>query len=95
MEKIPTRQDNPNGLHQRYKIQKIVPTQEQDFFGNNHYTYKDADKEAEYFVMRLDTGGSDLEHIKACRIAINAYADAISKHIPELANDLKKRYPIL
>lgn len=52
-------------------------------------------KDAEYFVLRLDEGGSDIEHIKACRIGINAYADAIKNHLPELSNDLKTRYPLL
>ena len=56
---------------------------------------KPVDKNAEYFVMRLDEGGKDRNHIKACRIGIHAYADAIQQFIPELANDLRERYPLL
>lgn len=55
----------------------------------------DTDDESEYFVMRLDEGGSDRQHIKACRIGIHAYADAIEHHIPQLAKDLRERYPLL
>jgi hypothetical protein len=53
------------------------------------------DRGSEYFVMRLDEGGKDREHIKACRIGVHAYADAIEHHLPELAKDLKSRYPLL
>lgn len=107
---IPTQQENPHGLHQRYYIQKIVPTTREDAknwqkeFGNplDIYSAKDApsyklvdlDKDAEYFVLRLDDGGSDPEHIKACRIGIHAYADAIEHKLPELAKDLRERYPL-
>jgi hypothetical protein len=45
--------------------------------------------------MRLYLGGKDINHIKACRIGIHAYADAIEPFIPELAKDLKERYPLL
>ena len=40
---IPIRQKNPDGLHQRYKISKVDGAP--------------IDVEAEYFVLRLDTGG--------------------------------------
>lgn len=91
---IPTQRENEKGLHQRYHIQKVVKS-DPDFFCNDNYTLERVDEKAEYFVLRLDKGGSDLEHIKACRIGVNAYADAIRHHLPELANDLKKRYPLL
>lgn len=98
MSNIPTQTENPKGLHQRYFIQKIQPV----FKGYNFLEepiYQNepvkVDPEAEYFVMRLDTGGSDLKHITACRIGIHAYADAIYPHLPELAVDLKTRYPLL
>jgi hypothetical protein len=55
----------------------------------------DTDDEAEYFVLRLDQYGSDPEHIKAGRIGIHAYADAIEHHLPQLAQDLRERYPLL
>ncbi|MBL7942466.1 MAG: hypothetical protein JNM00_06855 [Flavobacteriales bacterium] len=57
--------------------------------------WEPVDKDAEYFVMRLDTGGKDINHIKACRIGIHAYADAIEPHLPELARDLRERYPLV
>ena len=53
------------------------------------------DPDAEYFVLRLDTGGSDIEHIKAGRIGIHAYAEAIKHHLPQLSSDLIKRYPLI
>src|SRR6185503_3497879 len=96
---IPVKEDNPNGLHKRYHIQKYVG---KEFIGNNFFgepEYKpileDVDEGSEYFVMRLDVGGSDLLHVRACRIGVNAYADAIQKHLPELAKDLKERYPLI
>lgn len=109
MNKIPTQLENPNGLHQRYVIQKIVPHPKsgQELPGGvgnydkRHRGYypdfeiRQVDKNADYFVMRLDEGGKDPEHIKACRIGVNAYADAIQHYLPELARDLKERYPLL
>lgn len=93
MEKhIPTQEENPNGLHGRYYIQKIVPAEE-DIFGK--YRLQETDEGSEYFVMRLDTGGSDINHIKACRIGVHAYADAIEPFIPKLAADLRERYPLI
>jgi hypothetical protein len=95
---IPTQGDNPNGLHQRYVISKIIGfDRHEDFFGNPYFTRqtKPVDSGSEYFVMRLDEGGSDIQHIKACRIGVHAYADAIEHHLPELAKDLRERYPVL
>lgn len=105
---IPTKDQNPNGLHQRYSIRKIVPVVMPAKQGDGMYgkrieplperiVYKEVavSKNAEYFVLRLDTGGSDINHIKACRIGIHAYADAIETTIPELAKDLRERYPLL
>lgn len=85
MNTIPTKDANPKGLHQRYYVQKVGD------FGHALPT----DPGSEYFVMRLDEGGKDREHIKACRIGVRAYADAIEHHLPELAKDLRERYPIL
>lgn len=85
MAKIPTQKENPNGLHQRYHVRKIDP------LGN----IVGIDQDSEYFVMRLDEGGKDREHIKACRVGVHAYADAIEHHLPELAKDLRERYPLL
>lgn len=95
------------GLMRKYHIQKVVKIQNPDFAPtarvsqviNNYDSHIEAlvpvDKGAEYFVLRLDTGASDLEHVKACRIAINAYAEAIKLHMPQLWDDLVKRYPII
>lgn len=94
MNTIPTKEENPKGLHQRYFVAKWIQG-----IDRSKYQLEDCilpvDVNAEYFVMRLDTGGSDLKHIEACRIGINAYADAIYPHLPELAIDLKNRYPLL
>lgn len=86
MNKIPTKKENPNGLHQRYSIMKVDDSFE---------VVIPCDTNAEYFVLRLDTGGKDIEHIKACRIGIHAYAEAIKPHLPELSKDLIERYPLL
>ena len=103
MEKIPSQIVNPNGLHQRYHITKIVLEDGNldwsDRSGGERgfptLVKKPVDKDAEYFVMRLDEGGKDINHIKACRIGVHAYADAIEPFIPELAKDLRERYPLL
>lgn len=103
MKHLPTQIENPKGLHQRYLIKKIVKKEiKEPTWRGNPYPKRttemqihDVDEGSEYFVMRLDTGGSDPEHIKACRIGVHAYADAIQHHLPELANDLKERYPLL
>lgn len=94
MEKIPTQTTNPNGLHQRYHIKKIVPIKNPKEYGRQFKTVA-TDENSEYFVMRLDEYGKDINHIKACRIGVHAYADAIEPFIPELAKDLRERYPLL
>lgn len=100
MSNIPTQLENPNGLHQRYVIKKIVPNPrydptKPDTLDNPSDMVVNRDRGSEYFVLRLDEGGKDREHIKACRIAAHAYADAIEHHLPELAKDLRERYPLL
>jgi hypothetical protein len=100
MSNIPTQKENPNGLHQRYFIEKCVPNPNYgkdmgSVYCEPEYIGVPTDEGSEYFIMRLDTGGSDINHIKACRIGIHAYADAIEPHIPELAKDLRERYPLL
>lgn len=72
-----TQSENPKGLHQRYRVDKI-----------NGMT----DPNAEYFVLRLDDGGSDPKHVAACRKALMAYAHAIEPHLPDLASDLRAKY---
>lgn len=91
---IPTQSENPNGFHAKYLIKKITGWRESKPFIYKPVT-KPVDKGSEYFVMRLDEGGSDRNHTKACRIGIHAYADAIEPFIPQLAKDLRERYPLL
>lgn len=71
-------EENPKGFHRRYKISKL--------------SGEPVDETAEYMVLRVDWGGDDKEHIKACRIAAIAYANAIKHHLPETAADILDRY---
>lgn len=100
MSRIPTQLENPTGLHQRYIVKKVKPNPAYDptlpnTFGNSSGIVVNTDRGSEYFVLRLDEGGKDREHIKACRIGVHAYANAIEHHLPELAKDLRDRYPLL
>lgn len=94
MNKIPTQKENPNGLHAKFIIRKITGWRQYRFDSLKAVTVA-TEEGSEYFVLRLDEGGKDPEHIKACRIGVHAYADAIEHHLPELAKDLKERYPLL
>lgn len=60
---LPSAADNPTGLHRRYIVTKADGTP--------------CDPDAFYFVLRLDSGGDDKQHIKACRAAARAYWTAI------------------
>jgi len=95
MSQIPTKEQNPNGLHAKYLIKKFVGMKPTGFGLTEKPIFEDVDKDAEYFVLRLDLKAKDLNHVKACRIAIHSYADAIQATIPELAKDLRERYPLL
>lgn len=101
MKTIPTQLENPKGLHQRYIVKKLVPNPNYDWgkaseIGENEeYFVENPERGAEYFVLRLDEGGKDVDHIRAGRIAIHAYAKAIRWKYPELAKDLEQRYPII
>ena len=75
---IPTREENPLGLHQRYFIEKTDG--------------EPVDENAEYFILRLDKAGRDPRHVAACRKAILTYAEDIKDHLPVLAQDLIDRY---
>lgn len=98
MKNIPTELKNPNGLHQKYYVQKLRTVLEHSGFDRDEHTectiIESVDENAEYFVLRLDDGASDMKHVEACRIAINAYAKAIKEHIPQLSKDLIERYPL-
>jgi hypothetical protein len=75
---IPTIEENPKGLYQRYIVSKT--------------SGKPVDENAEYFVLRLDKNGKDPKHVKACRKAVLKYAEEIADHLPELSKDLIERY---
>jgi hypothetical protein len=98
-----TQSENPTGLHRKYHIQKVItvpnPKYDNGTILGLREPYIEAlipvDNNSEYFILRLDTGAGDREHVKACRIGVHAYADAIVNHLPRLAADLKERYPLL
>lgn len=50
------------------------------------------DPDAEYFVLRLDDGGSDKIHIGACRDAVLLYAMMVQDHLPVLSKELFEKY---
>jgi len=100
-----TQEDNPNGLHLKYFIQKIVDWHPAGisardhlddhtlpYFGEMVPELAPVDKNAEYFVLRLDKGGKDKNHTNACRKAVLKYADEIEPFIPQLAKDLRDNY---
>lgn len=99
---IPTQVENPKGLHQSYSIKKLIQIPNPDYDPSSILGLHDPsiivehpiDNGAEYFVLRLDRNGKDPNHINACRIGIQAYANAIEPFIPELAKDLRERYPV-
>jgi len=74
---IPTKEENPKGLHMKYFVSKV--------------SGEPVEENAEYFVLRLDKDGDPL-HVDACRCAINTYAAVMESKHPELAKDLKNRY---
>jgi hypothetical protein len=80
MNSIPSAQDNPNGLHQRYIVSKA--------------NGKAVDPNAIYFVLRLDSGGGDQMHINACRHAALQYAEYVmlgnSPHLAQLGWELHR-----
>lgn len=78
MAKLPFKSENPEGLYGKYIIEKVN--------GNK------IDRDAEYFILRLDSGGSDTKHFSACRKAIMTYADEIKDHLPKLSKDLIQKY---
>lgn len=95
---IPTKESNPKGLYAKYIIRKITGIRTDGFgypLNPPKFKTKSVEPNSEYFVLRLDLNGGDMNHIKACRIAIHAYADAIDPHIPLLAKDLRERYPLI
>lgn len=94
---IPKQKDGTYGKHPRMEWEQVLLKDFADLPPGTQLRPMlcDTDEGSEYFVMRLDEGGSDINHIKACRIGIHAYADAIEHHLPALAKDLRERYPLL
>lgn len=86
--------ENPNGLHQKYVIRKIVGFTNSGKGMRGNFVTKAVDTNAEYFVLRLDSGSKDKKHLEACRTAIHAYAESIKNYLPELSKDLMERYPL-
>jgi hypothetical protein len=95
---IPTKKQNPKGLHQKYVIRKVVGIEDvPNSFGHRKWLKTEAVKDnAEYFVLRLDLNdlGKDVVHRFACRKAIQTYANEIEDVLPQLAADLRERYPV-
>lgn len=71
---IPTEQENPDGLNQRYNITKA--------------NGDPCDPRAVYFVLRLDSYGDDPEHIEACRRAAKTYYENAPGHMEQVAFEL-------
>lgn len=99
--KVEPEQPKEKGLYQKYFIQKIVKNPDymnkitDTFMGEDatpEFILKPTDSDAEYFVLRLDDGGSDPIHVEACRQAVLTYATMIRNHLPELSGDLFKKY---
>lgn len=74
---VKKKEDNPKGLYRKYKVEKLEGK---------------TDPKAEYFVLRLDNGGKDKNHIKACREALLKYAALMKNHLPELYDDIVEKY---
>lgn len=63
------------GLHRRYVVEKVEG---------------ETDPNAIYFVLRLDSLGSDKGHVLACQESALLYASLIRETHPLLAADLEK-----
>jgi hypothetical protein len=87
--------ENPDGLHQKYLIQKIVRPKKRKFFSSwfdsTDYDLVPMEPGFEGFVLRLDEGG-DSKHVEACRKAVLTYAEEIKDYLPQLSKDLFDRY---
>ena len=76
MSAIPTADVNPNGLHQRYRVEKL--------------NGEPVDAMATYFVLRLDGFGRDGVHVDACRAAARAYAETVrGTHLSRVGEQLR------
>lgn len=75
MNPIPEQEDNPHGFNRRYCVTKADGSP--------------VDPDAQYFVLRLDSGCKDADHLKACRLALAVYAANIKGTAPQLASELR------
>jgi len=77
---IPNRhQDTEAGLHRRYEVRPLDKQTREP---------KEPDAGAVYFVLRLDHGCHDPNHLKACHVAALAYARAIGND--RMASDMRE-----
>lgn len=74
---LPTHDQNPTGLHQRYRVEKL---------------YGESDPLAIYFALRLDQHGDDQLWIDSCREAANQLCNGLRarNHMLPLAGDLSR-----
>ncbi len=77
MDAILSEAESPEGLHMRYIVTKA--------------NGDPVDPDAFYFVLRIDSGGDDRRHLKACHEAALVYCDHIEEFLPDLAKDLRRR----
>jgi len=73
--------DKENGLYRKYIVLKA--------------NGEKVDPKADFFVLRLDNGCKDKNHLAACRIAVLEYARHIAYSIPQLSEDLLDKYTML
>lgn len=71
---LPTQEQHPNGLHQRYRVSKADGTP--------------CDPQAMYFVLRIDPHGDDHGHVVACQRAARTYCENAPPHMRQVAADL-------
>ena len=79
---LPTKAENPNGLHAKYVIHKAT---------DKEGIVKDVDPGSEFFILRLDEG-ADPDHRQACIKGVIAYAESIQPFIPKLAEDIIEKW---
>ena len=76
MKRLPSPEENPNGLHSKYDVKKI---------------YGNTDSAAFYFVLRLDHKQEEVpRQVQASRRAALLYASIVEKTAPKLAAELRE-----
>lgn len=84
---LPTALDNHKGLHSKFSLQKIIA-----YTNKKKPIYVDTLPNEEYFVLRLDEHQCNKEHLRACKAAIQSYANVIGETQPLLAQEIIERY---